>query len=82
MNGQTNYEKDRYLSSRRFFKNALIKARHPGAGSRRGVNGLSLRKVARKAGVSHNAPYAIFEDKQALIASIAVEWTCQDQRAH
>lgn len=36
-----------------------------------GVGGLSLRKVARKAGVSHAAPYAHFADKQALIAAIA-----------
>ncbi len=38
-----------------------------------GVGGLSLRKVARKAGVSHAAPYAHFADKQALIAAIASE---------
>lgn len=38
-----------------------------------GVYGLTLRKVARRAGVSHNAPYAHFEDKQALIAAIALE---------
>lgn len=36
-----------------------------------GVSGLSLRKVARKAGVSHSAPYAHFADKQTLIAAIA-----------
>lgn len=36
-----------------------------------GVGGLSLRKVARRAGVSHSAPYAHFADKQALIAAIA-----------
>jgi AcrR family transcriptional regulator len=53
-------------------KNALIKA---GAEilSKEGVNGLSLRKVARKAGVSHAAPYAHFTDKQALIAAISSE---------
>lgn len=38
-----------------------------------GVGGLSLRKVARRAGVSHSAPYAHFADKQALIAAIAAE---------
>lgn len=37
------------------------------------VNGLSLRKVARKAGVSHAAPYAHFADKQALDAAIATD---------
>jgi len=31
---------------------------------------LSLRMVARRAGVSHAAPYAHFEDKEDLIASI------------
>ena len=36
-----------------------------------GVGGLSLRKAARKAGVSHSAPYAHFADKQTLIAAIA-----------
>lgn len=36
-----------------------------------GVGGLSLRKAARKAGVSHAAPYAHFADKQTLIAAIA-----------
>ena len=53
-------------------KNALIKA---GVGilSKDGVGGLSLRKVAKKAGVSHSAPYAHFADKQALIAAISTE---------
>jgi AcrR family transcriptional regulator len=53
-------------------KNALIEA---GAEilSKEGVNGLSLRKVARKAGVSHAAPYAHFPDKQTLIAAISTE---------
>lgn len=53
-------------------KNALIEA---GADilSKEGVSGLSLRKVALKAGVSHTAPYAHFADKQALIAAISTE---------
>jgi len=53
-------------------KNALIEA---GAEilSKEGVNGLSLRKVAGKAGVSHAAPYAHFPDKQTLIAAISTE---------
>jgi len=38
-----------------------------------GVGGLSLRKVARRAGVSHAAPYAHYADKQALIAAISTE---------
>ena len=53
-------------------KNSLIQA-----GKRilakEGVNGLSLRKVARQAGVSHAAPYAHFTDKQALIAAISTD---------
>ena len=53
-------------------KNALIKA---GVGilSKEGVGGLSLRKVAQRAGVSHSAPYAHFADKQSLIAAISTE---------
>jgi AcrR family transcriptional regulator len=53
-------------------KNALIET---GAEilSKEGVNGLSLRKVASRAGVSHAAPYAHFPDKQTLIAAISTE---------
>lgn len=36
-----------------------------------GLAGLDLRKVARRAGVSHAAPYRHFADKQALLAAIA-----------
>lgn len=38
-----------------------------------GVAGLDLRKVARKAGVSHAAPYRHFEDKSELIAAVIEE---------
>jgi AcrR family transcriptional regulator len=38
-----------------------------------GIKGLSLRRVAKRAGVSHAAPYAHFKDKQALIAAISTE---------
>ncbi|MBT7782524.1 MAG: TetR/AcrR family transcriptional regulator, partial [Anaerolineae bacterium] len=38
-----------------------------------GNNALSLRKVARKVGVSHAAPYRHFENKELLIAAIADE---------
>ncbi len=53
-------------------KNALIKAGVEIL-SKEGVYGLSLRKVAQKAGVSHTAPYSHFADKQALIAAISTE---------
>ncbi len=38
-----------------------------------GAATLDLRKVARRAGVSHAAPYRHFADKQALVASINEE---------
>lgn len=38
-----------------------------------GVHGLSLRKIAQRAGVSHNAPYMHFADKEAVLAAIAEE---------
>jgi AcrR family transcriptional regulator len=36
-----------------------------------GAHSLSLREVARRAGVSHMAPYRHFKDKEALLAAIA-----------
>lgn len=36
-----------------------------------GTHALSLRKIAQKAGVSHNAPYMHFADKEAVLAAIA-----------
>ena len=53
-------------------KNALIKAGVEIL-AKEGVDGLSLRKVAQKAGVSHSAPYSHFPDKQSLIAAISTE---------
>lgn len=38
-----------------------------------GVAGVSLREVARRAGVSHNAPYRHFPDREALLAALAAE---------
>jgi AcrR family transcriptional regulator len=38
-----------------------------------GIHTLSLRKIAQKAGVSHNAPYMHFADKEAVLAAIAEE---------
>jgi AcrR family transcriptional regulator len=53
-------------------KNALIKAGVEIL-AKEGVGGLSLRKVAKRAGVSHSAPYAHFKDRQSLIAAISTE---------
>jgi AcrR family transcriptional regulator len=53
-------------------KNALIQAGVEIL-ARDGLGGLSLRKVAKQAGVSHAAPYSHFADKQALIAAISTE---------
>jgi AcrR family transcriptional regulator len=39
--------------------------------SEKGIEGLSLRKVAQKVGVSHTAPYNHFSDKQGLLAAIS-----------
>src|SRR5499425_1218502 len=38
-----------------------------------GPGALTLREVARRAGVSHNAPYRHFRDKDDLLAAIAQE---------
>src|SRR5215211_5821521 len=53
-------------------KNALIKSGIEIL-SKEGIEGLSLRKVAQRAGVSHSAPYSHFPDKQSLIAAISTE---------
>jgi len=38
-----------------------------------GVVGLSMREAARRAGVSHNAPYRHFPDRDSLLAELAAE---------
>jgi AcrR family transcriptional regulator len=38
---------------------------------KKGISGLSLRETARRAGVSHNAPYRHFPDRQSLLAALA-----------
>lgn len=40
---------------------------------KRGIAALSLRQAARSAGVSHNAPYRHFPDREALLAALAAE---------
>jgi len=39
----------------------------------KGVAGISLREIARKVGVGHNAPYRHFRNKQQLLQAIAEE---------
>jgi AcrR family transcriptional regulator len=46
-----------------------------------GLAGLSVRAAARRAGVSHNAPYRHFPDRDALLAALAVEGFKQLQAA-
>lgn len=38
-----------------------------------GPAAVTLRSVAQRVGVSHNAPYRHFEDKKALLAAVATE---------
>jgi AcrR family transcriptional regulator len=38
-----------------------------------GPTAFTLREVARQAGVSHNAPYRHFDDKDALLAAVATQ---------
>ena len=38
-----------------------------------GLDRLSMREVARKAGVSHQAPYHYFSDREAILAALAGE---------
>src|SRR6266481_2821386 len=38
-----------------------------------GPVGFTLREVARRAGVSHNAPYRHFQDKEELLAAVAAQ---------
>jgi AcrR family transcriptional regulator len=50
-------------------RNALLKAAS-GLLERVGAAGLSLRQVAERAGLSRQAPYNHFEDKEALLAEL------------
>jgi AcrR family transcriptional regulator len=38
-----------------------------------GIEGFTLRELARRAGVSHNAPYRHFKSKEDLVAALAAE---------
>jgi AcrR family transcriptional regulator len=53
-------------------KNALIRAGIHILATE-GMGGLTLRKAAQRAGVSHSAPYAHFPDKESLVAAISAE---------
>jgi AcrR family transcriptional regulator len=45
-----------------------------------GVEAITLREVARRAGVTHAAPYRHFEGKEALLAAVAQEGFVQLKR--
>ena len=53
-------------------KSALLKAAFKLI-EKAGVERFTLREVARKAGVSHNAPYRHFPSKESLFATLATE---------
>lgn len=40
---------------------------------KQGLASLSLRDIARRTGVSHNAPYRHFPDRESLLAALAAE---------
>jgi len=46
-----------------------------------GLAGLSVREAARRASVSHNAPYRHFPDRDALLAALAEEGFAELERA-
>lgn len=46
-----------------------------------GLAGLSVREAARRAGVSHNAPYRHFPNRDALVAALAAEGFTQLSKA-
>ena len=53
-------------------RNALLNAARAIL-EKKGLQGLSLRAVAREAGVSHAAPYRHFPNHEALLVELAVE---------
>ena len=53
-------------------KRALLDAARVLA-AQRGIDGFTLREVARQAGVSHAAPYHHFRDKAALVEALGME---------
>src|SRR5262245_37946280 len=53
-------------------KAALLKAAFQVIG-KTGVESFTLREIARRAGVSHNAPYRHFKSREDLVAALATE---------
>jgi AcrR family transcriptional regulator len=53
-------------------RRALVEAAF-GLLEERGPQGITLREAARRAGVTHAAPYRHFADKEALLAAVAEE---------
>jgi AcrR family transcriptional regulator len=53
-------------------REALLEAAAPLV-AETGPAGFTLRELARRAGVSHNAPYRHFRDKEELIAAVAAQ---------
>src|SRR5215203_6786850 len=49
---------------------AIVKAAHKILSETQGME-FSLRELARRAGVSHNAPYKHFADKRELLAAVS-----------
>jgi len=63
-------------------KNALVEAAVRLI-EQKGVSGMSLRGVAREAGVSQAAPYHHFKDKEALVAEVCCVGFCRlEERLH
>jgi AcrR family transcriptional regulator len=60
---------------------ALVDAVIAHAAETGSVGGLTLREAARRAGVSHNAPYRHFEDKLSILAAAASEGFAELSRA-
>jgi AcrR family transcriptional regulator len=46
-----------------------------------GVAGLSVREAARRAGVSHNAPYRHFPDRESLLSALAANGLAELEQA-
>jgi AcrR family transcriptional regulator len=70
--GQTRRKRARRPYHHGNLRNALIDAA-AAVVDLHGLSALTLREAARRAGVSHNAPYRHFEDRAGLIAAVAAD---------